>query len=425
MSVLFQSARGWLVDQLSHANRGFERCIAGGTASRERFVRFSYKSEYFETLKPHIVDGSPRHEHNGARGAPGRGGRKRKRKCEELNQGEIDAQHYHEKVRRVILEGMESFVEAGRSCGYLAQVDGERRLLPAGPDDRLAELCDTAKQLPLVDDSEEHPAQRVPSDDESLDTLDLFTRVTENPWPFAREVAFLGETYLLPPRCSFLLSDVSRLQPLLNYGKKFDAVVLDPPWENKSVKRSNRYSSLPSSQLARLPVADLCAPDCVVATWVTNRQQHRRFVREHLYPLWGVEPQAEWLWVKVTRSGAYVFPLDSPHKKPYEVLVLGRVRRGPDALLSSTRERGAALPDLRLIVSVPCRLHSHKPSLAEVLKEFLGPNPQCLELFARNLQPDWTSWGNEVLKFQHRSYFEVMPDRPSAAPVPEALSVTS
>lgn len=27
---------------------------------------------------------------------------------------------------------------------------------------------------------------------------------------------------------------------------------------------------------------------------------------------------------QVTTTGEYVFPLDSPHKKPYEVLVLGR-----------------------------------------------------------------------------------------------------
>ena len=33
------------------------------------------------------------------------------------------------------------------------------------------------------------------------------------------------------------------------------------------------------------------------------------------------------------------------------------------------------------------------------------PGGQCLELFARNLQPGWMSWGNEVLKFQHMDYF--------------------
>ncbi|KAL4635248.1 methyltransferase-like protein 4 isoform X1 [Arapaima gigas] len=425
MSVVVRTARGWILDQSSLASRGFERCPVG-----EGFAAFTFKREYFETSKPHIEetrgDGDGDGDGGGHDGTPGHTGttrRKRKRKHEELNQGEIDAQDYHGKVRKVILEGMEFFVELGRMCGYLTQADGERRLL-AAHDDHLAELCDTAKQLPLVDDSEQQPVQSVDSDNESLDQLDVFTRVTENQSPFAREVTFLGEGYLLPPLCSFLLSDISRLQPLVNYGKKFDAIVLDPPWENKSVKRSNKYSCLPSSQLAQLPVPDLCAPNCIVATWVTNRQQHRRFVWEELYPRWGVEPQAEWLWV--TRSGVYVFPLDSPHKKPYEVLVLGRFRRSKsDCPCSSAVDQGATLPDHKLIVSMPSRLHSHKPSLAEVVKEFLGPDSQCLELFARNLQPGWTSWGNEVLKFQHRSYFEMTPGVPPSPSVPEDPSVTS
>lgn len=42
---------------------------------------------------------------------------------------------------------------------------------------------------------------------------------------------------------------------------------------------------------------------------------------------------------------------------------------------------------------------------AEILKEYTRPGVECLELFARNLQPGWTSWGNEVLKFQHMDYF--------------------
>lgn len=29
---------------------------------------------------------------------------------------------------------------------------------------------------------------------------------------------------------------------------------------------------------------------------------------------------------QITHSGEFVFPLDSPHKKPYECLVLGRFR---------------------------------------------------------------------------------------------------
>lgn len=41
----------------------------------------------------------------------------------------------------------------------------------------------------------------------------------------------------------------------------------------------------------------------------------------------------------------------------------------------------------------------------DVLKPYVGAEAKRLELFARNLQPGWTSWGNEVLKFQHTSFF--------------------
>lgn len=63
-----------------------------------------------------------------------------------------------------------------------------------------------------------------------------------------------------------------------------------------------RYSSLPSTQLKRLPIPLLASPNCLVVTWVTNRPSHLRFVRDELYPHWGVEVVAEWFWVKVQTS---------------------------------------------------------------------------------------------------------------------------
>lgn len=36
---------------------------------------------------------------------------------------------------------------------------------------------------------------------------------------------------------------------------------------------------------------------------------------------------------QITSSGEFVFPLDSPHKKPYEGLILGRVREKAALLL--------------------------------------------------------------------------------------------
>ncbi|KAL8182271.1 UNVERIFIED_CONTAM: hypothetical protein K2H54_050875 [Gekko kuhli] len=138
------------------------------------------------------------------------------------------------------------------------------------------------------------------------------------------------------------------LKPLLNYNKKFDVIVIDPPWENKSVKRSNRYSYLPPWQIKQIPVPALAAPDCLVVTWVTNRQKHLRFVKDELYPHWAVHGVVEWYWVKITRSGEFVFPLESSHKKPYEILVLGKIQGSTDTPLRSGDE-AVPIPDHKLI----------------------------------------------------------------------------
>uniref|UniRef100_A0A673BMH4 Methyltransferase like 4 n=1 Tax=Sphaeramia orbicularis TaxID=375764 RepID=A0A673BMH4_9TELE len=248
---------------------------------------------------------------------------KRKRKRSDLNQGEIDSKVFHEKVRDFIMEGTKSLVDSARSLQYLGPT--EEAVLGPVPSQEcgLSALCEMAKALPLVDDEEQEACVQT-LDPDFTSHLDLFSRVTENRWDVATVVTLMGEEYVIPPQTAFLLSDFTRIQPLVRYGKKFDLIVLDPPWENKSVKRSRRYSFLPSSQLKQLPIPLLASSNCFVVTWVTNRPSHLRFVRDELYPHWGVEVVAQWFWVKVTTSGQFVFPLDSEHKKPYEVLVLGR-----------------------------------------------------------------------------------------------------
>lgn len=42
----------------------------------------------------------------------------------------------------------------------------------------------------------------------------------------------------------------------------------------------------------------------------------------------------------------------------------------------------------------------------EILIPYLPPTPKCLELFARYLLPNWTSYGLEALKFQHQFLYE-------------------
>uniref|UniRef100_A0A3P9HLQ4 Methyltransferase like 4 n=1 Tax=Oryzias latipes TaxID=8090 RepID=A0A3P9HLQ4_ORYLA len=430
MSVVFQNSSGWVLDALPLINGSYQRCVRIGKGGSS-LMKCSFKSQYFQTSKSYYCQ-SPTAALAGGKAdvlqATDKQSKKRKRKRSELNQGEVDSQAFHQRVRSVIREGTKSLVASAQSRGYLnGDADAEKEALPA-PECGLAALCEMAKELPPVDDEElkEH-AQLLITDGSCTPNIDLFTQVTEYNSDCGAVVPLMGQEYVIPPHTAFLLSDFTRMKPLIDYEKKFDLIVMDPPWENKSVKRSRRYGSLPSSQLKRLPIPQLTSPNCLVVTWVTNRPSHLRFVCDELYPCWNVQVVAKWFWVKVTTLGQFVFPLDSQHKKPYETLVLGRYH--PSASPSTSEMKEVLIEDSRLIVSVPSALHSHKPSLSEVLKPYIRPGAECLELFARSLQPGWTSWGNEVLKFQHSSYFtltpaddsadtskEEAPDGPSAAP---------
>ncbi|XP_068527604.1 N(6)-adenine-specific methyltransferase METTL4 isoform X1 [Anas acuta] len=405
------------------------------TEGKTAKTRYVFREEFFDISKPHIAaapeqqllqgdpevslaeikasssaeeprEGTKSGDEDSVAGARKQ---KRKRKCV-FNQGELDALEYHTKIRKLIWEGTLHLVQEGLKSGFLHHATTElscgKNVVPGHIDCGLAELCEMAKQFPAVNDSD-HPAVHVLDDETSSPEQDLLSCVTENNSHCAKIVVLMGQKYLVPPKSSFLLSDISCLQPLLNYKKKYDVIVIDPPWENKSVKRSNRYSHLSSWQIKQIPVAALAAPDCLIVTWVTNRQKHLRFVKDELYPHWSVKMLAEWHWVKITRSGEFVLPLDSFHKKPYEVLILGRVQ-GSVKEAQRKSEDILPIPEHKLIVSIPCSLHSHKPPLTAVLAEFVKPDVECLELFARNLQPGWTSWGNEVLKFQHIDYFTVL-----------------
>ncbi|XP_062488872.1 N(6)-adenine-specific methyltransferase METTL4 [Pezoporus occidentalis] len=403
------------------------------TEGKPAKTRYTFREEFFDVSKPHIAaapeeqlwQGCPEASLTELKASSSRGEhqaetksgvgdsvvsarKKRKRKCV-FNQGELDALQYHSKVRKLIWEGTLHLVQEGLKSGFLHRTIAEpscrKNAVPGHIGCGLAELCEMAKQLTAVNESD-HQAVHVLDDETSIPEWDPLSCVTENSSNCAKIVELMGQKYLVPPKSSFLLSDISCLQPLLNY-KKYDVIVIDPPWENKSVKRSSRYSYLSSCQIKQIPVPALAAPNCLVVTWVTNRQKHLHFVKDELYPHWSVKTLAEWHWVKITGAGEFVFPLDSLHKKPYEVLVLGRVQ-GDAKETSRKSEDVLPVPEHKLIVSIPCSLHSHKPPLTGVLAEFLKPDVECLELFARNLQPGWTSWGNEVLKFQHMDYFTVL-----------------
>lgn len=211
--------------------------------------------------------------------------------------------------------------------------------------------------------------------------------------------------YVIPAKSQFILSDFSSIENLTNEGTLYDLIVIDPPWENKSAKRCKRYDWLPHWELLKIPVADLIEIRGFVVVWLTNKPKYLEFVREQLFVKWNVQEVALWHWIKVTSSCELTFPMDSPHKKPYEPFIIGR-RLLEHSLHTNEEELCNTFPNEKIICSVPSALHSQKPPLNDVFMKFLPVQPNCLELFARSLVPHWTSWGNETIKFQDIQYFQ-------------------
>ncbi|CAL8472253.1 g11795 [Coccomyxa elongata] len=236
--------------------------------------------------------------------------------------------------------------------------------------------------------------------------VDVFDTLIENLDDVERLATAYNAQVVIPRRSRFLISDVTRLQPLLADLPVcgYDCIVMDPPWENKSAKRSKHYPTLPSRHLLSIPIKRLLNQEYgLLALWVTNRERLRRCVEQELLPHWGLEEVATWFWLKVTDSGQLVSPLEVAHRRPYESLVLARPRSTASNSNAAGGEQRGQIPNM-VFLAMPGQ-HSRKPHLGRLLKRHLPPQPACLEMFARELAAGWTSWGNEALRFQTTDCF--------------------
>ncbi|KAF5307138.1 hypothetical protein FQR65_LT00654 [Abscondita terminalis] len=210
--------------------------------------------------------------------------------------------------------------------------------------------------------------------------------------------------FLFPINCRFYCKYVSELNVYL-VDEKFDLILLDPPWWNKYIRRKKAktdfgYQMMFNDDIKALSINNLLKDDGVVVVWCTNSEQHIKALTIDFFHKWGVKFAAKLYWVKITTSGDTICNFsDPPGKQPFEQIVIGVKHNSNKALLNLNG---------KLVVSVPSALHSHKPPLIKILEPYLPENPHCLELFARYLQPNWSSWGLEVLRFQHESLYEII-----------------
>ena len=225
----------------------------------------------------------------------------------------------------------------------------------------------------------------------------------------------------IPPCSTALLGDIQSTRDIfLQHAPKFNIIILDPPWPNRSARRSKHYSiSYGASEirglLSAIPVREKLANEGLVVMWITNKSLFREIVLGEggLFEEWNVELVEEWVWLKVTENGEPICALDSVWRKPYEILLVGRHRSSAafeNGRLVGEEEEAPERVKRRVILGVP-DLHSRKPNLKGLVQKLMSLGKEkdgkyeALEIFARNLTTGWWSWGDEACKFQAEDHW--------------------
>ena len=173
---------------------------------------------------------------------------------------------------------------------------------------------------------------------------------------------------------------------------RYNTVLLDPPWKfaaysakglGKSADR--HYPTMSLDAIRRLPVAEVCAPDCWMAMWTTWPHLDQALL---LMSDYGFRYVSGGAWAKQSRTGrAWAFGTGYIFRSASELLLLGR-RGSPKWLSKSERNLWVA----------PIREHSRKPDEVHEMLERATAGPR-LEMFSRTDRAGWDSWGLETGKF--------------------------
>ncbi|KAL7730678.1 hypothetical protein ACLKA6_003454 [Drosophila palustris] len=230
----------------------------------------------------------------------------------------------------------------------------------------------------------------------------------------ATEIYPDSSTFIIPQAVRFYNHNVEQLTTLLpQLLSSYDLIVIDPPWRNKYIRRIKRarqelgYAMLDNDKLALLPIRQLTHKHTLVAIWCTNSTLHQQALETQLLSSWRLRLLHKLRWYKLNTDHQLIGNLnqaDVTQKQPYELLYL-TCHADSDAAYASD------ICHTELLFSVPSIVHSHKPPLLEWLRQHLQlgedqAEPNCLELFARYLQPNFTSIGLEVLKLMDERLYD-------------------
>ena len=172
---------------------------------------------------------------------------------------------------------------------------------------------------------------------------------------------------------------------IYNTDKKYSIIYADPPWsysdkQNTSIRGGaiKHYNTMSVNDICNLPIKSIISNNSVLFLWVTSPLLEDSF---KVIKQWGFKYKSSFIWDKVLHNMGYY----------------NSVRH--EFLLICTK--GKCTPQVKKLYNSVQRIqrskkHSEKPKEFRDIIDFLYPNGERIELFARQSIEGWDCWGNEV-----------------------------
>lgn len=162
----------------------------------------------------------------------------------------------------------------------------------------------------------------------------------------------------------------------------FDLIYADPPWQyekgsvSKSRRIENHYPTMPFEEIKELKIP--AAKNSILYLWTTAPKLPEAL---EVMKAWGFTYRTCSIWDKIFLGMGYWFRIQ------HEILLVGIKGK---FFAPEPKHR------FRSVYHEKRGKHSKKPAYYYEIIEKMFPNASKIELFARNLRPGWSSWGNEI-----------------------------
>ncbi len=186
-------------------------------------------------------------------------------------------------------------------------------------------------------------------------------------------------------------------------GEKFDVILVDPPWKYTHCttmgSTEKHYVTMTDTELKKMPIDQIAKENCALLLWTTSPKLDKAM---SLIEAWDFKfKTVHHVWIKQQKNGSGDIVNNglSWYTRPATEFLLVALRGNLMKLKGDQKDGACKVPQL---LFAPRREHSRKPDeIYALIDQFFDKKlaAKRIELFSRTTHEGWTSWGNEVGKF--------------------------